>query len=182
MYLGVNIKDQKKTKIAILTVVCMVALAAFAFSTDMFGVRSSAYMQRFLTRNGGILKNVRFQMIYEAIMKLPSHWKGGAEMWTAGYYHVHNYWLQVANVSGIIPFALWMIVNISTVVDAVKIMRSKVLSNDMKFLLIPLWIALVCYLMMEPGGTESNRYIIFYVMLIALMKQIAQQGIEKKEV
>lgn len=102
-------------------------------------------------------------------------------MWAAGNYWVHNYWLQVANVSGIFPFIFWMIVNVSAVIDVVRIIRSTGISQRLKYLLIPLLSSVVGYFMMEPGGTESNRYIIFYVMLIALVKQVANNVSDRKE-
>ena len=157
--------------VALIGIIIILAI----FAADIGGIRTSEYFQRFMTRDGGILKNVRFQMIYEAIMMLPSHWKGGATMWAAGWQHVHNYWLQVANVSGIVPFILWMIVNIVAVVDVVKLIKSFYVSNKIKYMLIPMLSSIVGYLMMEPGGTEVNRYIIFYVILIALLKQLVSK-------
>ena len=131
---------------------------------DPFDIRSSRYFHEFVTRNGGILKNDRFLMIYEAIIMLPSHWKGGSTMYAGGNYWVHNYWLQVANVSGIIPFILWMVVNISAVRDVIILIRSRYVSNRIKYMFVPLLASIVAYLMMEPGGTELNRYIIFYII------------------
>lgn len=173
LFLCLNRKDKKIMRNCIAIIIAVAVLVAIAFVFDVLGVRSSGYIQRFVTRDGGIIKNIRFQMIIEAIKMLPSHWKGGADMWAAGVYHVHNYWLQVANVSGIIPFVLWMIVNISAIVDVVKLVKSAVISQKIKLTLIPMLASIVGYLMMEPGGTEANRYIIFYVILIALLKQLA---------
>ena len=42
--------------------------------------------------------------------------------------------------------------------------------------------AIVGYLMMEPGGTEVNRYIIFYVLLIASLKQLVSKSKEESGV
>lgn len=168
-----NIKDKSKVgKILLITGIGVVAIV-FLIRGNAFGIRDTGYYQRFVTRNGGILKNDRFQMIYEAVKMLPSHWKGGSKMWAAGNYWVHNYWLQVANVSGIIPFGFWMTVNVMTVIDIVKITVSSHVSNKIKYMLIPMLASVVAYLMMEPGGTELNRYIIFYVLLVALTKQLA---------
>ena len=99
-------------------------------------------------------------------------------MYAADNYWVHNYWLQVANVSGIIPFILWMIVNISSIGDVIKVIKSPYISNKLKYMFIPMLASIVGYLMMEPGGTESNKYIIFYVLLIAMLKQLANKKIE----
>ena len=96
-------------------------------------------------------------------------------MYAGGNYWVHNYWLQVANVSGIVPFVLWMIVNISAVGDVIRLIRSPYVSNKIKYMFIPMLSSIVGYLMMEPGGTELNRYIIFYVMLLAILKQLANK-------
>lgn len=178
LFVILNIRDKSQIRKLVLIVIAAAIVAAAALVFDLFGIRSSVYFQNFITRDGGIFKNIRFQMIFEAIRLLPSHWKGGATMWTAGWYHVHNYWLQVANVSGIIPFILWMLVNASVVMNVIKVIRNPHIVNRVKYMLIPMLSAIVGYLMMEPGGTESNRYIIFYVMLIALLKQIVQNAEE----
>ncbi len=176
LFLYLNRKDKKKLKQILVFMILLSIIAVAAFMADVFGIRSSGYVQRFTTRDGGIFNNVRFQMISEAIRMLPSHWKGGADMWTAGWYHVHNYWLQVANVSGIIPFVLWMIVNVAALWDVVKVIKSSLISEKIKYMLIPMLASIVGYLMMEPGGTELNRYIIFYVMLLGLLKQLASKS------
>lgn len=176
LFLYLNRKNKAVIRKCIVITIVTAVMMIIAFGLDVFGVRSSGYIQRFMTRDGGIIRNIRFQMIVEAIKMLPSHWKGGANMYAAGWYHVHNYWLQVANVSGIIPFVLWMIVNISAIIDVVKIVKSTSISQKIKLTLVPILTSIVCYLMMEPGGTESNRYIIFYVILIALLKQLANKN------
>lgn len=181
LFLYLNRKDRTKIIKIMIAALIIVAMAVFALAVNLFDIRSGSYYQSFVTRDGGILRNNRFRMIYEAILLLPSHWKGGATMWAAGNYWVHNYWLQVANVSGIFPFIFWMIVNVSAVIDVVRIIRSTGISQRLKYLLIPLLSSVVGYFMMEPGGTESNRYIIFYVMLIALVKQVANNVSDRKE-
>lgn len=173
LLVSLNINNKKIIKNAFFITLVGIVVVLLIFALDVFGIRTSGYFQRFFTRDGGILNNIRFQMIYEAITLLPSHWKGGATMWTAGWFWVHNYWLQVANVSGIIPFVLWMIVNVAAGWDTVKVIRSPYICNQIKYMFIPMLASIVGYLMMEPGGTESNRYIIFYVILIALLKQLA---------
>lgn len=175
MYCYFNMKDKSKIRKVLLVALIAIGIVAVLLWTNAFGIRSSGYYKGFVTRNGGILKNDRFQMMFEAIRMLPSHWKGGATMYAAGYFWVHNYWLQVANVSGIIPFILWMIVNVAAVWDVIKIIKSPSVSSKLKYMLIPMVASIVAYLMMEPGGTESNRYIIFYVMLVALLKQVAKK-------
>lgn len=177
-----NMKNPKRVRnVLVIAAVCAVIIAAVII-TNTFGIQDTGYYQRFVTRNGGILRNDRFQMIYEAIRMLPSHWKGGATMYAAGNFWVHNYWLQVANVSGILPFAFWMVVNAAMLLNVLKIIKSTVISNKVKYLLIPMLASILGYLMMEPAGTELNRYIIFYVIIIALLKQLANRKCGVKNV
>ena len=146
LFVCLNINDKKNIKRVFTIVIIGVAIVMLIFALDILGIRSSGYFQRFFTRDGGIFNNIRFQMIYEAITLLPSHWKGGADMWTAGWFWVHNYWLQVANVSGIIPFALWMIVNVVAVWEVVKVIRSPHISSKIKYMLIPMLASISFYL------------------------------------
>ena len=73
-----------------------------------------------------------------------------------------------------------MIVNISAIVDVVKVIKSTKVRYSVKYILIPMLASVTGYLMMDPGGTESNRYIIFYVILIAVLKQLAMKNEKNK--
>lgn len=172
LYLYFNRKDRKKLFLLLLGILFIIAVILFVIAANVGGIKNSTYYNHFITRDGGIIRNVRFQMIWEAILLLPSHWKGGGTMVVAGFEVVHNYWLQVANDTGIFPFALWMVFNVALIVSLVKCVRNPAISMRIKYMMTPLAGAVMAYLSMEQGGHGQGEYILFYVMLAAIIRQL----------
>ena len=110
---------------------------------------------------------------------LPSHWKGGGTMYPAGLSCVHNYWLQAANDTGIVTFVLWMIFNATVVVSMVRCVISPYIEARMKYLVLPLMCAVISYLSMEIGGQGKSEYILFYVILSAILHQLMKNKYKK---
>lgn len=180
LYVFLNRKNRNKVRKVLYGAISILAIAVSIMAFNIGGIRNSTYMEQFFHRDGGILKNVRFQMIWEAILMLPSHWKGGGTMHAAGFNMVHNYWLQVANDTGIFPFVFWMAFNILGLAAIIRLIISPQISAKMKYMIVPVFGAIVSYLMMEIGGQGKSDYIIFYVMLISILNQTVE-NIKLKE-
>lgn len=172
LYIYLNWQNKKRIRRILLAFFAICAVCAIAIALNIGGIRDTAFFVSLMTRDGGILGNIRFRMIWEAICMLPSHWKGGGTMYPAGFTCVHNYWLQVANDTGIITFILWMIFNITVVVSMIKCAVSPHIQTRMKYLVIPLMCAVISYLSMEIGGQGKSEYILFYVILSAMLHQL----------
>ena len=180
LYLYFNRKDKKKVLLLFLGIFFIVAVVLFIIAANVGDIRNSTYYTHFITRDGGIIRNVRFQMIWEALLLLPSHWRGGGTMVVAGFEVVHNYWLQVANDTGIFPFAIWMVFNVAFVVSLVKCVRNPAISMRIKYMIVPLAGAVISYLSMEQGGHGQGEYILFYVMLAAIIRQLEKNEKRKR--
>lgn len=183
LFVYLNRQERRKLKMLFVTVAIIVTVVLVGIIGNVGGVRDSVFFTHLMTRDGGIVKNVRFQMIWEAICKLPSHWKGGGTMYPAGMNCVHNYWLQVANDTGIFTFILWMMFNTLVVVSVVRCARNPKINVRLKYLVIPLLSAVVAYLSMEIGGQGKSEYILFYVIIAALIRQLVknESGMLHKE-
>lgn len=136
-----------------------------SYYADLMGVMS---------RDGGILHNIRFRMIIETLQQLPYHPYGGGNIHPAGFAGVHNYWLQAANDTGIVTLVLWGIYLLWMIVEAVWIVFQKQIEKSVKYMLIPLTGAVGSYLMMEIGGGGFVDYIIFFIILSAILHQMVQ--------
>ena len=101
-------------------------------------------------------------------------------MYPAGLNCVHNYWLQAANDTGIFTFILWMIFNISMLASLFTCIRSSKISQKIKYMIVPLMAAVISYLSLEIGGQGESEYIIFYVMIVAILRQLVKN--EKYEI
>ena len=178
LYLWFNRKEKKKMLYFLLGVLGGAALLGLVIACNIGGIRNTSYYHSFFIRDGGILKNVRFQMMWEAFLQIPSHWKGGGTMVAAGFTTMHNYWLQVANDTGIFPFGLWTVFNIAAFVSAIKCIINSEIAIRVKYMVLPLLCSVFSYLMMEMGGHGLSEYIIFYVMIVALIRQLEKNESE----
>lgn len=172
LYIYFNRRNRKKLMLLFLTFLFAIIIIFAIVAANVGGIRDTAYYNHFFTRDGGIIRNVRFQMIWEAILQIPSHWKGGGTMVAAGIPVIHNYWLQVANDTGIFPFGLWMIFNIAFIISLIKCVKNPRISIRMKYMIVPLACAVISYLSMEMGGHGQSEYILFYVVLVAIVRQL----------
>lgn len=171
LYIYFNRKDSSKIKKFLLLIIFLIIIGSIILIFNIGGIRDSTYLNHFFSRDGGILKNIRFQAMWESILMLPSHWKGGRTMNPAGLNAPHNYWLLVADDTGLFTFTLWMVFNIGGLISIVKLVKSPQISKEMKYLIVPDIIAVVSYLMMETGGGGRSDLIIFYVIFIAIINQ-----------
>lgn len=174
LYIFFNRKNKVKIKRIILIIAFFIAIGAVAFLFNFGGIANTTYVTHFFSRDGGILKNIRFQAMWEAIRMLPSHWKGGRTMQPAGLNAPHNYWLLVADDTGIFTFALWMIFNIAGLISMIKLIKSPKISQKVKYTVVPSLAAVVSYLMMETGGGGRSDLIIFYVIYISITNQLVE--------
>lgn len=172
LYFYFNWQYKQRIGKIVLVLLSICVVVGIGIALNIGGIRDTTFFVSLTTRNGGILKNVRFQLIWEAIRLLPSHWKGGGTMYLFGFTCVHNYWLQVANDTGIVTFILWMIFNVSVIVSMVKCVISPYIEMRIKYLVIPLMCAVISYLSMEIGGQGKSEYILFYVILSGMLHQL----------
>lgn len=174
LYIYFNRNNVVKIKRVMLIVVSFIIVGCGILIFNIGGIRDTTYMQHFSSRDGGILKNIRFQAMWESILMLPSHWMGGRTMEPAGLNAPHNYWLLVADDTGIFTFSLWMVFNIAGLVSMIRLIQNPLISRKIKYMIVPSLAAIVSYLMMETGGGGRSDLIIFYVIVIAIVNQLAR--------
>ena len=179
LYIYLNWQYKQRIKRILLAFFAICAVGGLGIAVNVGGIRDTHFFVSLMTRDGGILGNIRFQMIWEAVCMLPSHWKGGGTMYPAGFNCVHNYWLQAANDTGIVTFVLWMIFNATVVVSMVRCAISPYIEARMKYLILPLICAVISYLSMEIGGQGKSEYILFYVILSAILHQLMKNKYKK---
>ena len=179
IFLIVNIRNRKKIAVSALVLAGIVGIIAVIVAVNWDKITENAYYAQLITmmsRDGGILHNVRFQMIAETLRQLPQSPYGGGYIYPAGFAGVHNYWLQAANDTGVVVLFLWGIYGILVVYETVRLLWLKNISIRIKYMLIPMLGASGAYLMMEIGGGGSCDYIIFFVMLSAMLHQIIKNA------
>lgn len=161
VYLILNRKKQSEQKKNILMGIAIVALVGVVFLIlvcfNAFGVKDSEYYAKVikvLTRDGGFFNNVRFRAQRVALKQLFLYPMGGYKMDTMGLAHFHNVWFDMLNGAGIIPFTLFIIYTVISLINLIKMFIFSNISEEVKYLLLSCFLSVFlvygvesCYLM-----------------------------------
>lgn len=167
-----NIKMQgeftKKHLNQLLGAIILLALATVAFSLNAFGLRTLFYKsqlgQRYLLGHAptmaedGRWKNTVF--FFENISK--SLWGGGYTRTNVG--NIHNVYLNVFDLSGIIPFGLLIIFTIMVIRDYKRMQKNESVDNSTALLLLLIGALTFVQLLLEP--VMESVPVMFWCLLL----------------
>lgn len=106
-------------------------------------------------KDGGILKNVRFEAQRLAIQQLFKYPMGGYMMDLGKLSQAHNVWLDMANAAGVIPFLAFVIYTIYTIYEVVCVLRIKWITVEAKLIIMGIYIVFFLYFLIEPALEAS---------------------------
>lgn len=93
-----------------------------------------------------------------------------------GVSYSHNLWLDIARVSGIIPFMIFLVISIKTYINLLKFLRTG------KTTIVSLFLGLhICFFLtsfVEPVIEAVPLYFYIYMMLWGMQKQISNKKVE----
>ena len=92
-----------------------------------------------------------------------------------GFYNAHNFWLQTAYVSGIIPFICLVLYTLWNFFDIVRLITSKDIDISSKLLLFSAYMGLFCYFMTEQGGNGTADYIMYFTLIGGIISQTVKR-------
>lgn len=182
-------KSKRKSLIKIgAVVVGVVAVFAIAVAVNAFHIRDTKLFSSIfgmITRDGGILNNIRFVGQRKALMQILVYPMGGSQMDIAGLSHCHNVWLQMANEAGLIPFVLFVIYTVVTFIDLIKLMKNKSVEMELKYLLFALYMSMILFYTVENALRNSIYEVTPWMFVNGVISSYAinQRGIKfrKKE-
>lgn len=177
--LGVNViiciylnrKSKKVIYFCIGAVMTLFLCVALVVGLDVGGIKETPYFLRLTAKDGGILYNIRFAAHAKAASQLFSNWKGGGTMDLLGLNHAHNYWLEMANQTGLLPFIPVALFTVSSFFDAVKLILNKNVSDKIKYLLPSVLMGISLYLYVEVGGVDRPDYFLYFALMAGIVCQ-----------
>ena len=116
-------------------------------------------------KDGGILNNVRFTAQRNVLKALPSHLMGGMDKSVIGYNYAHNVWLDMAKLTGIIPFTIFLIYTLVTVYELVRFLIKKDVSTDAKLIVSGMYVVFFLYYLVEPAMEANINYMTPWIFL-----------------
>ena len=119
---------------------------------NVFNIKPTAIYQNFistLTRDGGIFNNIRFQFHRNVLAQMFENPMGGFHADLLGLPHAHNVWMDILNGYGLIPFGLFSVYTIITFVDVIRLVASKDVDEEVKYLILSVYMSFVLFFTIE---------------------------------
>lgn len=111
-----------------------------------------------MSRDGGILNNIRFKLQRMALEQLFVYPMGGDQMSFMGYPHAHNAWLDMANMGGVIPFFAFAAYTFITIYELIRWIMRKDISTERKLILAGIYGAFFLYYTVERAFESSMHF------------------------
>ena len=167
------LQNRKNTRLfmtIILSAVFVLAVFLITIGFNIGNIREIPYIERFLR----LATNERIGIYKDALRQMPVYLWGGGKMDLGRFAHAHNMWLQMYNDSGIITFILMCLFTILSVGDHVRLLISKHVETELKYIVPPVCLGLGLYLSFELGGRAIPDYIVFFTFFAGMAAQIAE--------
>lgn len=116
-------------------------------------------------KDGGILNNVRFVAQRNVLKALPSHLLGGMDKSVIGFNYAHNVWLDMAKLTGIIPFIFFALYTLFTVYEILQFVMKKDISTDIKMIVAGVYVVFFLFYSVEPAMEANVNYMTPWIFL-----------------
>lgn len=166
-----NRTSKKVIYFCIGAVLALLLCIALVVGLNVGGIKETPYFIRLTARDGGILHNIRFAGHAKAASQLFSHWKGGGTMDLLGLNHAHNYWLEMANQTGLASFIPVVLFTLGAFFDTIKVVLNKNVSHKIKYLLPSVLMGIALYLYVELGGVDRPDYFLYFTLMAGIICQ-----------
>lgn len=172
-------KEKKKKELHFLiglVTVAAVAVLVFmiAFKLNVGGLYDK-YENSYLSGSGGIIKNVRFRAIAEAIVLLSQNHLGGFTGTVLKGGRSHNMWLEYARQYGLVPFASLYAFKLVTVIYAIRLIIHRHVGKKIRYILLPAFVCVNLYYTMEPNGHAYRNFWLFGLFLCGIISGILRK-------
>lgn len=148
-----------------------VVLFMLAFNLNVLGIKD-LYLNSYLSGSGGIIHNVRFQLAYKALTRIPTHLRGGY-----GYglkFGPHNSWLEYGDKYGALVFVVLECFRIVLLIRMINFSLRRNEDNSLKYLLIPSFLFMNVYFSMEPIGFRTKIYFVFMMIFMGIVSRTCE--------
>lgn len=167
----------------VIGVVTAVVVATFiVYIADIFGIgtaiNKSNLMMRFVINDytrvaeGEVSIILRFQLLERAFGEIAKHPFGGNIDVT--YYH--NYFLDIARVSGIVPMFFMIVYGLKIAANLLKIYRQKE-NHEMRYMIISVYMGFWLNFMVEPVLEGLHDHFLMMCLLDGMVTYIARREI-----
>lgn len=163
-----EIKLSKRAVLCVgLVAICFAIISFILYSLDFMGLQE-LYHNTFLSRDGGILHNVRFKIHIDAAKKTFLYPLGGWE----GIYDnggTHNAFFEYARWYDTIVFSFLALFFILELVNGLRLLKREK-NFALNFMLVSSQIIFMIYFFMEPVGFAYRYYFVFPIFISGIVR------------
>ena len=154
----------KKAGIFLGCIAVAVAVLVFALKDNDIVV---AFINN-LSKDGGILNNVRFVAQRKALSQLFDYPMGGTSN-ELGIIMAHNLWLDMAIAAGLIPFFAFIAYTLWTLYELIRFVFTKGIDTEVKLMIAGIYVAFFLFYMVEPAFNASIHFITPWMLINGLV-------------
>lgn len=165
-------KVSKKFIVIVLSIIGIIILFAILVYFNVFGIQDKTkhllLIDKFLWLG---LDAERLDIFVSAIKAAPEHLWGGQEISGVVGVEVHDLWMDVFDRSGIITYLLLVVFSIKTAILFIKYSQNKNISNELKILVLTLFICIVVQLFLEPIMSGSSLFLMCVIVFVSSIER-----------
>lgn len=121
-----------------------------------------------LSKDGGILNNVRFVAQRKALSQLFNYPMGGG-FHDLGIIMAHNLWLDMANAAGLIPFFAFTAYTLWSMYEVICFVLKKEIGTEVKLFVTGIYAAYFLYYSVEPALNASIHFLTPWILVTGLV-------------
>lgn len=165
-------KVSKKFIIIVMSIIAIALLFALLVQFNVFGIQDKTkhllLIDKFLWLG---LDAERLEILISALKVAPTHLWGGQEISGVVGVEVHDLWMDVFDRSGIVTYLLLIVFSIRTGILFTKYARNKNISNELKILVLTLFVCIVVQLFLEPIISGSSLFLMCVIVFISSIER-----------
>ena len=168
---------KSKNIVAILVLLSLFILFVLACLLNLFNIRNVLNNFYIVAKfSQGLIDSSRVNLLVNTFKLMPKHLFGGQEISTLIGGQVHEFWLDIYDYAGIVPYIIMIFYSIYYLISVIRTLR-KDKSSKLNLLYIGLLICIVFQLFLEPIMTGASIFLIVVIIVGTLIEGI---GIDEK--
>jgi hypothetical protein len=178
MYSVLYYRENKAVKVW-MRVFASLAIVGIAMWLDLFHMAewfaNTALGQRFTGKaiGNGISNNLRLLYTRDLLKLLPKYPMGDLPY----SHYAHNFWVDIAKEAGVIPFALYILFNISSLRVVARVLKIKNIGKECKVFIASVTVAYFIVFFSEPIMIGSPQIFAIFCFMIGCLTSIVKKNI-----
>ena len=169
-------KQRKKLTQIIIILLSIAAVFSLAYVFDLFDFRTFFDNLKIIQKlKRGLISDERVSVLFDSIKLMPEYLFGGQKISGVLSMEIHNFWFDIYDYAGIIPFVLICIYSAYYLHVFIRIVRSKTISDSFKTLTVGLFVCTFVQFNLEPLMTGGSILVIVSVMIGALLEGLIHE-------